>query len=247
MPRVVNATSPEELTAAASQKHRNPGSGPEFSSASQLVIFFYLLAYNQVSFLGWFWVFYTTVYQLVTTQQYADVHEMAWPALIIVQSGAFIEIINSALGFVRAPVVTTGLQVVSRLFLVWGVNYMFPEVRSHWSFSTMMIAWSIAELVRYSYYACNLLGQVPRILTWARYNLFLILYPTGVGSELMMVYVALPFAKAWNVNYYYFLIVASLVYLPGFPVLFSHMLAQRKKYLKGTHLVAEKKKQKKAQ
>lgn len=161
---------------------------------------------------------------------------------------------------------TTGLQVVSRLFLVWGVNYMFPEVRSHWSFSTMMIAWSIAELVRYSYYACNLLGQVPRILTWARYNLFLVLYPTGVGSELMMVYTALPFAKAWNVNYYYFLIVASLVYLPGmplqgfwrytgrthflfigFPVLFSHMLAQRRKYLKGTHLVAEKKKEKKAQ
>lgn len=114
---------------------------------------------------------------------------------------------------------TTFMQVLSRLFLVWGVNYMFPMVRSHWSFSTMMIAWSIAECVRYSYYATNLLGAVPRALTWARYNFFLILYPTGVGSELIMVYQALPYAKAWEPLYYYFLIVASLAYLPGkFPV-----------------------------
>lgn len=173
------------------------------------------------------------------------------------------------LGFVRAPVTTTFLQVVSRLFLVWAVNYMFPDVRSHWSFSTMMIAWSIAECVRYSYYGFNLLGNVPRILTWARYNFFLVLYPLGVGSELLMVYNALPLAYKWNPMYFYFLIAASLVYVPGklssldrlwlrraktfnvycfsllvgFPVLFSHMLVQRKKYLKETYQVAQKKKE----
>lgn len=110
---------------------------------------------------------------------------------------------------------TTFLQVISRLFLVWAVNYMFPDVRSHWSFSTMMVAWSIAECVRYSYYGFNLLGSVPRVLTWARYNFFLVLYPLGVGSELLMVYNALPLAYEWNPMYFYFLIAASLVYLPG--------------------------------
>ncbi|KAF7722114.1 hypothetical protein EC973_003694 [Apophysomyces ossiformis] len=126
------------------------------------------------------------------------------------------------------------MQVLSRLFLVWGVNAMFPEVRTHWSFSSMMIAWSIAECVRYAYYFFNLTSSVPAFLVWARYTLFLILYPTGVGSELMMVYQSLPYAKEYNPAYFYGLIGVSLVYLPGFPVLFSHMLTQRRKYLRGT-------------
>lgn len=168
------------------------------------------------------------------------------------------------IGFVRAPVTTTAMQVASRLFLVWGVNYMFPAIGTHVSFSTMMIAWSIAECVRYSYYATNLLGSVPGFLNWARYNLFFVLYPMGVGSELTMVYQSLPYAQEWNPLYFYFLIGTSLVYLPGkksfyyscglfckgiskanyictgFPVLFLHMVSQRRKYMKSSQ---EKKRQ----
>ncbi|KAG0180201.1 hypothetical protein DFQ29_001067 [Apophysomyces sp. BC1021] len=126
------------------------------------------------------------------------------------------------------------MQVLSRLFLVWGVNAVFPEIHTHWSFSTMMVAWSIAECVRYSYYVFNLTSSVPAILIWARYTMFLVLYPMGVGSELTMVYQSLPYAKEFNPMYYYGLIIISLVYLPGFPILLSHMFAQRRKYLRGT-------------
>ncbi|KAI9479563.1 tyrosine phosphatase-like protein [Zychaea mexicana] len=243
MPQVAYTKSPEQLAAAS--KAGNASRPREFSSASQLILFFYLLGYNNVSFMGWFWVMYGTFFRIAITRfQFHDVHEVVWDALIIIQSSAFIEIINSAFGFVRAPVMTTAMQVASRLFLVWGVNYIFPEVQSHWAFSTMMIAWSVTECIRYSYYTLNLIGQVPKFLTWARYNFFLVLYPLGVGSELMMVYQALPYAYEWNPYYYYFMIVVALVYLPGFPVLFMHMLAQRKKYLKGTYMVAEKKQHK---
>ncbi|KAI8139480.1 tyrosine phosphatase-like protein [Fennellomyces sp. T-0311] len=238
MPQAVYAKSPEQLAAAAKS-----GSKPrEFSSASQLIIFFYLLGYNNVSFIGWFWVMYATFFRIAVTKDVSDVHEVVWPALILVQSSAFIEILNSAFRFVRAPVTTTAMQVASRLFLVWGVNYLFPEVRSHWSFSTMMIAWSVTECIRYSYYSLNLIGHVPRFLTWARYNFFLVLYPLGVASELTMIYVALPYAKEWRMPYYAGMFIVILSYLPGFPVLFIHMLTQRKKYMKGTYLVAEKKK-----
>ncbi|KAG2226785.1 hypothetical protein INT45_005750 [Circinella minor] len=245
MPQVAYTKTPEELTAASKSGSSSSGKPREFSSGNQLFLFFYLLGYNNVSFIGWFWVMYATFFRLAVTKfQFHDVHEVVWPALILVQSSAFIEILNSAFGFVRAPVMTTAMQVASRLFLVWGVNYLFPEVRTHWAFSTMMIAWSVTECIRYSYYALNLIGQVPKALTWARYNFFLVLYPLGVGSELTMVYQALSYAKEWNPLYYYFMIVVALIYIPGFPVLFSHMLAQRKKYLKGTYLVAEKKKRK---
>lgn len=153
------------------------------------------------------------------------------------------------LGFVRAPVVTTAMQVASRLFLVWGVNYLVPEIHTHWSFTTMMVAWSIAEIVRYGYYTLHLSSGVPGFISWVRYHFFFILYPLGVFSELMMIYQALPYAHHVHPLYYYLLVVVALVYIPGksklfikiymltlfkgFPVLFSHMLNQRKKYMRG--------------
>lgn len=32
----------------------------------------------------------------------------------------------------------------------------------------MILAWSITECIRYSFYACNLIGIEPKILTWLR-------------------------------------------------------------------------------
>ncbi len=108
------------------------------------------------------------------------------------------------------------MQVASRLFLVWAVNSFVPEIHSHWSFSTMVTAWSIAECTRYVFYIFHLSGGgVPSVISWARYNFFLILYPLGVFSEMMMVYQALPYAKAIHPLYYYGLIAVALVYIPG--------------------------------
>lgn len=198
------------------------------------MIEWYLLSYNQVSFLGWFWILFLTVSEIYQNNgEYKNVFDLVWPALSYVQTAALFEVLHSLLGWVRAPVMTTVMQVASRLFLVWGVNYMVPEIHTHWSFSTMVIAWCIAECTRYTFYTFHLASGVPSIVSWARYNFFFVLYPLGVFSELMMVYQALPYAKAIDPLYYYGLIVVALIYAPGFPVLFSHMLVQRKKYMKG--------------
>ncbi|KAL0090615.1 tyrosine phosphatase-like protein [Phycomyces blakesleeanus] len=210
----------------------------------QNMVQWYLLSYNQMSFLGWFWIFFLTVQQLWNTGgDYTTVFDVVWPAMQLVQTAAIFEVIHAALGWVRAPIMTTLMQVVSRLFLVWGVNYMFPEIHTHWSFTTMTIAWCIAECVRYSFYTFHLASTVPKAISWARYTFFLVLYPAGVSSELMMVYQALPYAKQFHPAYYYALIAAGLVYAPGFPILFSHMLVQRKKYFRGDSKKTEKKSQ----
>lgn len=107
------------------------------------------------------------------------------------------------------------MQVASRFMLVWGICYLFPEVQTHWAFVSMVLSWSLAECVRYAYYGTNLIGSVPAGLTWARYNAFLILYPIGVASELILIYQALPYAKEWNIAYYYFMIATALFYIPG--------------------------------
>ncbi len=52
-------------------------------------------------------------------------------------------------------------------------------------------AWSVTEVVRYSYYAFNILGFVPYLLTWCRYSLFIILYPLGVAVSFQFCFTVL--------------------------------------------------------
>lgn len=54
----------------------------------------------------------------------------------------------------------------------------------------MLVAWSVTEVVRYSYFALSLAGALPSFLTWLRYSMFYILYPMGITSECMLVYAA---------------------------------------------------------
>ncbi|KAI7897205.1 tyrosine phosphatase-like protein [Mucor mucedo] len=193
----------------------------------------YLIAYNVGSLAGWGYVLLLAIQQLFKAQDYTNVFEATWPVLIVVQSTALFEILHALLGWVRTPIMTTIMQVASRIFLIWAVNYPFPQIHSHWSYTTMIVSWCIAEVVRYSYYATNLASSVPSFITWARYTFFLVLYPTGISSELMMTYQSLPYVKAqWGELYYYLYIAILALYLPGAPVLFNHMRVQRNKYLK---------------
>lgn len=59
----------------------------------------------------------------------------------------------------------------------------------------MVLAWSLTEIIRYSFYASNLAGYEPKFLLWLRYTTFYILYPLGAGSEAFLIYSTLPFSS----------------------------------------------------
>jgi very-long-chain (3R)-3-hydroxyacyl-CoA dehydratase len=125
------------------------------------------------------------------------------------------------------------MQVASRFLLVHLIAspYSFPQSSRHSpAYSTMLLAWSVTEVIRYSYFVFTLSGLgVPKIWTWLRYNTFTILYPLGIASECWLVYSAIPLAKQWNEGAAYALWAILGIYVPGSYVLFSHMLAQRRK------------------
>lgn len=56
----------------------------------------------------------------------------------------------------------------------------------------MVLSWSLTEVVRYTFYACNLLGTEPAPLLFLRYTLFYVLYPTGASSEALLIYATIP-------------------------------------------------------
>ena len=84
------------------------------------------------------------------------------------------------------------MQVSSRLLLIWAVVNRYPEPTAPSAFySSMLLAWAVTEVIRYSYFVWNLQGGgVPSFMTWLRYNTFYVLYPLGITSECALIWKA---------------------------------------------------------
>ncbi|EFW98819.1 phosphatase-like protein [Grosmannia clavigera kw1407] len=219
----------------------------------------YLTAYNFISAILW-----TTV--LGRTAIVAGLRGPAFVPIVVddflrcTQTIALLEVVHSVLGMgapatmmpismtiadslagiVRAPLFTTAMQVASRLLLVWAIVYPFPaETTSSPFYTSMVLAWSLTEVIRYSYFALSLARgperPPPSWFTALRYSTFLVLYPVGISSEVRLVYLAAttPSAAATLHPLYPAALYAVLaVYVPGSYILYTHMLAQRRKVLR---------------
>ena len=140
-------------------------------------------------------------------------------------------------GLVRAPLFTTLIQVASRLLLVHPVLAAHPSVTASAAVSSMYLAWALTEVIRYSYFAQNLRGTPPDALVWLRYNTFFLLYPLGITSECVLIWNAsVVDHRQWATLTMWAVLAA---YVPGAYVLFSHMMAQRRRIRKGKAVVGK--------
>lgn len=108
------------------------------------------------------------------------------PHLLYTQSLAGLEILHSLFGLVRAPVITTAMQVASRLLVVWGILWMFASEEGfgggegvirgsggELAFVGCLVAWGITECIRYGFFALQVSGfGMPAWLTWLRFVFF---------------------------------------------------------------------------
>ncbi|KAI5121580.1 hypothetical protein M0805_000759 [Coniferiporia weirii] len=172
----------------------------------------------------------------------ASAYAAVGPETTLVQSVALLEVLHAALGWVRSPVQTTAMQVASRLFLVWGVAEQFEVARTTPLYASMVFAWSLTEVVRYTFYACSLIGVEPYALLWLRYTTFFVLYPLGAGSEAFVNYATLPRSSpipsisAWARGSVwtpadYVRGALFVIWWPGLYVMYTYMMAQRRKVL----------------
>ncbi|KAJ7262241.1 PTPLA-domain-containing protein [Mycena haematopus] len=158
-------------------------------------------------------------------------------AVAVVQTCALLEVAHSLLGWVRSPLQTTAMQVASRLWIVWGIVQQFEVARTSPLYTSCVLAWSITEVVRYSFYASSILGYEPPVLLYLRYTMFYLLYPVGASSEAFLAYSTLPFPSGiptlksflgWSAPEYA-RAVLFLVWWPSLYQLYSYMIAQRRR------------------
>ncbi|KAK5725772.1 hypothetical protein LTR15_003962 [Elasticomyces elasticus] len=212
----------------------------------------YLILYNFVSAILWSVVLGRSLL-IAGLHGYGSVHAGVGEFTKWTQTLAALEIVHAAIGtlcrlrsvhgmntdmvagLVRAPLMTTVMQVASRFLLVWGVVFFFPTTTSQSrAYTSMLLAWSVTEVVRYSYFAISLgYGKVPERLIWVRYNAFFALYPIGISSECWLVWQSrAPGVKRWGTRWEWFCWAVLFIYVPGAYILFTHMMAQRRKVMR---------------
>ncbi|MCW3128446.1 MAG: very-long-chain (3R)-3-hydroxyacyl-CoA dehydratase 2 [Bacteroidetes bacterium] len=199
---------------------------------------YYLLAYNGIAFLAW------AAFALAFLAKMGSISLLL---LNIAQGLAVLEIIHAVLGWVRSPLGSTAAQVASRILVLILLNLFIGDEELRYAFYGLLMvsfAWTLTELIRYSFYFLGLLGRQPRWLLWMRYSFFIFLYPFGVTGEWLVILspiiafgfkaqvpVAFGGCHSFDLNLTYYSIFAAFLaisYIYYFPVLYGYMWKQRK-------------------
>ncbi|CAH8638072.1 unnamed protein product [Schistosoma margrebowiei] len=205
----------------------------------------YLGIYNGFQLMGWGYILSLYIFESSIKRKWFEFSIQVDISLRLFQSLAVVEIIHSAVGLVRSSVMTTVLQVSSRLLVVWGILYIVPEVaRDNLGVPLIVISWSIAEMIRYSYYVADICRVKLNLLIWLRYSGFMVLYPTGISGEVLLIVSGikrlreteeysfnLPNALNCSLYYWFALVIILITYIPGSKTMYTHMMRQRRKVL----------------
>ncbi len=213
----------------------------------------YLLLYNGLCFVLWTTITLRAAFLIPALHSHSKLEglfEALFPLLKWTQTLALLEVLHSLVGLVRASPLTTAMQVASRILVVWGVLHLYPQIvvstnafgrpgpgmpGGAYAFAGCVMAWGITEIIRYGFfvYKEGVSAVIPSWLTWLRYNTFFVLYPIGISSECWLIWSGVkPAAKEGN-GLDLFYKVVLFIYVPGSYILYTHMMAQRRKVLKG--------------
>lgn len=234
-------------------KSKPPAAAAAYAQPTSVLSQRYLLLYNGANFLLWATLTLraaTLAPVLLSHNKLHGLYTALFPLLKWTQTVALLEIVHAVLGLVRASPVTTAMQVASRILVVWGVLDLFPSVvvaKNIWdrdtagvngapyAFLGCVMAWGVTEIIRYGFFVWKegISNRIPGWLTWLRYNTFFVLYPIGISSECWLIYNAIKPAKKHYPGLEWLFQGVLLIYVPGSYILYTHMMKQRRKVLKG--------------
>ncbi|KAF1917495.1 tyrosine phosphatase-like protein [Ampelomyces quisqualis] len=149
-----------------------------------------------------------------------------------IQTASLIEVVHAATGLVKSPVSTTALQVVTRVIQVWMVWFRFPQsTASSHAYLALLLAWSTADTIRYTYLALKMWNTAPQRLLWLRYTMFFPLYPIGIGAESWLLFRAIEPSRKTSAALPPVFWLCLMLYAPGSWKMYTHMITQRYKTL----------------
>jgi len=206
----------------------------------------WLTMYNAFQAVCFFIIFIKLIYGFyqhgadVVNTFYDDVSEL----LLTCQIAAFMEVIHPAVGLVKTGLTAPVLQVCGRGFMLFVLVLPVKAMHTNPVVYCLFCAWSCIEIIRYPFYLCALYHYNNVVIAWVRYSAWLILYPCGFTSEILLMYQSIVICndtKRWeyllpnHLNIHFslsiFIKIFMFPYISGVLYLLKHMWILRKRKL----------------
>ena len=200
----------------------------------------YLILYNSYQFFGWNLFLILIILNIIKSKSIQEIYDNTHLILEYCQYSAFLEIIHSLLRLVKSNIFATTIQILGRIAIVAILQYFKNSISI--GYLLLSFAWSLIEIIRYSYYILCLIKieykslNIPYIHIWCRYTFFIILYPIGVAGEMIILWNA---RKDWEkyklgskFTYADLVYPIFVLYIPSLIFLYSYLFKQRNKTLK---------------
>ncbi|MEQ2309830.1 Very-long-chain (3R)-3-hydroxyacyl-CoA dehydratase 1 [Ameca splendens] len=129
----------------------------------------WLTFYNIAMTAGWLVLAITMMRFYIQKGTHKGLYRSIARTLKFFQTFALVEVVHCAVGIVRTSVIVTGVQVCSRIYMVWFITSSIRQIQNEESVILFLVVWTVTEITRYSYYTFNLLHHLPYFIKWARW------------------------------------------------------------------------------
>lgn len=115
---------------------------------------------------------------------------------------------------------------IRMVWICYGVIFPHPKIAKHTSYSFLIAAWSIQNLIDSCYYAFKVKTRTsPSWLFWLHHHLFFLTFPVIFGAEFALVFLSLKFVE---IQWHKVILEAFLLsYVPLGYFTFGHLLERR--------------------
>ncbi|XP_070264165.1 very-long-chain (3R)-3-hydroxyacyl-CoA dehydratase 1 isoform X1 [Myotis yumanensis] len=130
----------------------------------------WLTFYNIAMTAGWLVLAITMVRFYMEKGTHKGLYKSIQKTLKFFQTFALLEIVHCLIGIVPTSVLVAGVQVSSRIFMVWLITHSIKPIQNEESVVLFLVAWTVTEITRYSFYTFSLLNHLPYFIKWASGN-----------------------------------------------------------------------------
>ncbi|XP_044280821.1 very-long-chain (3R)-3-hydroxyacyl-CoA dehydratase 1 isoform X2 [Varanus komodoensis] len=129
----------------------------------------WLIFYNITMTAGWLVLAIAMVRFYMDKGTHKGLYKSIQKTLKFFQTFALLEILHCAI--VHTSVLVTGVQVSSRIFMVWFITHSIKQIQNEESVILFLVVWTVTEITRYSFYTFNMLNHLPYFIKWARWRI----------------------------------------------------------------------------
>lgn len=146
----------------------------------------YLLLFNVTQLIGNLCVVLSITRFMVEHKTGIDSYHLGADMIKVLLALQWLEILHAALGLAKGSPVTSFIQVFGKsvVFFAFLASPAVPSVvTSSMTSGLLLLAWSLADFIRFLFYFHNQIGLSMFFVTWLRYSAWIILYPIGIACE----------------------------------------------------------------